>query len=98
MKLLNLRFDQFQDSLAFLGQPIVLTSPPTALRVALAPEPPQPLHPVQQRIQRAGTDFISMPAQLRQNPLPVDGLLIRMMEDVNLPKAEQNLPVDGVHG
>src|SRR5262249_37073556 len=64
---------------------------------AFALQPAQPLHPVQQRIQGPRTDLITMPAQLHNHPLAMERLLTGVMQDMHLPKAQQNFTLERFH-
>jgi hypothetical protein len=97
VKLPELRFYDGQDFTACAGQPVILACAASATGMRPAPEPAQAFHPVQERIECAGTDFITVSAQLSEYPLAADRLLIRMMQNVNLPKAEQYFPVERFH-
>src|SRR5512135_2984643 len=74
--------DQTQHLSTFARQPVVLARAAPAVRVRHALEPSQPLHPVQERIKRARADFISVPAQFRRNPLPMNCLFPRVMKNM----------------
>jgi len=51
-------------------------------------QPTTASHPGEQRIQRAGTQSITVPLQLLQHPLPVHTLLFRMVQNVDLPESK----------
>ena len=51
-----------------------------------------PLHSFQQRIQRPGADLVTMPPEFGDDPLAVDRPLARVVEDMHLPEAQENLP------
>src|SRR5688572_31960980 len=53
-------------------------------------------HTSEQRIQRARTQPIAVPVQLLQHPVSIHALLLCVMQDVNLPKGEQELASDSV--
>jgi hypothetical protein len=46
---------------------------------------------VQKGVQGARTDVESMSAEFLENPLPVNGLLLRVMQDVDLPEGKKHL-------
>jgi hypothetical protein len=51
-----------------------------------------PFHPLQERIKGAWTDLVAMPTQFADNPLPVDGTLAGMMQNMDFPKAKKDFP------
>jgi hypothetical protein len=53
-------------------------------------------HARQHRIQRAWAQAIAMVVQFFEHPLTVDALLGGVVEDVDLPKGEQELPDDRI--
>jgi hypothetical protein len=64
------------------------TRPGTGL--SLAPQPTVAFHALQKWVQRTGTDIVTVSPQLSQHPLADDGMLIGVMEDVDLPESEEN--------
>ena len=53
-------------------------------------------HPRQHRIQRAGTQAIAVVMQFLEHPLTVDALFSRVVQDVDLPEAEQEFAHDRI--
>ena len=61
------------------------------------PKPAALRHPRQDRIQRAGTQPIAMVVQFLEHPLSVHTASVsRMVQNVNLPEAEQELTGNGI--
>ena len=60
------------------------------------PKPPAPSHARQYRVQSTGAQMIAMVGQLLQHPLAVDAMFVRVVQDVDLPKREQELPDDRI--
>ena len=85
MLLRKLPPNQRQDFAAFGCQAVIFACAAPAVRVGLAPQPAQPRQAVQQRIKRAGAYFITMPAQLCQNRLSVNGCFARVLKNVHFP-------------
>jgi len=56
-----------------------------------------PFHPLQEGIKGAWTYLVAMPMQFADNPLPVDGTLGGMMQNVDFPKAKKDFPSYGIH-
>src|SRR5260370_39257960 len=81
MKLLDLSPNLSQDVATFARQSIILSGPLATAGLGLALEPAQPGHSIEQRIERAGTDIVTVAAQLVQNPLTVDRFRIRVMQN-----------------
>lgn len=78
------------------GREVIVASAAQARRrIALTSEPAITLHPLQKRIQRARADPVPMPAKLFQDPLTHHRFLGGVMKDVDLPKAEEDLPGHG---
>jgi hypothetical protein len=82
----------------------VIVAPPTRSRTGLyfAPQPPIALHALEQRVQRPGADVVPVSAKLAEHPLADDRMFGGMVEDVHLPKTQQDLareklPVDRRH-
>src|ERR1035437_1141831 len=89
--------DQGQHLPALRGEPIVHPCSRTGSRNLAAFEPPISLHPVQQRVQRSRADLVAMPAQLIKHPLTMNRSLARVVQDVHLPKAQQDLTARAGH-
>lgn len=66
-----------------------------AINVAPASQPPPRLHPAQHGVERAGADAIAMFAKLLEHPLPHDGPFGGMVQDVDLPEAQEDLTPGG---
>ena len=60
------------------------------------PKPTPPRHARQHGIQRTGTQPVPVVVELFEHPLPVDALLVGVVQDVNLPEREEELPDDGI--
>ncbi len=58
-------------------------------------QPSTTSHAREQRIERAGAQPVSMALQFLEHPLPVHALLLRVMQDVNLPERQQELTNEG---
>jgi hypothetical protein len=80
----------FKNDGATLGQMIVAASTFGLADRSLRTEPAIALETLQQRVQGAGTDVVTMLAQLAQHPLADDRMLGGVMEDVHLPEAQQD--------
>jgi hypothetical protein len=76
---------------AALGQVIVAAAPLACAHSFFGPKPAVTFQPLEQRIERAWADVVPMPAQFTEHPLADDRMLCRMVKDVHLPKAQQNL-------
>jgi hypothetical protein len=86
-----------EDLAADDSQAIVFARPAAAPRIGFAPQPTQALHSLEQGVQGAGAELIAMPPQLCEDPLSVHRFLPGMVQNVNLPEAQQDLAVDGLH-
>ena len=96
MQLLKLLSDERQHFAAGCSQSVIL-SRASATRVLAARKPAVTRHPIQQWVKGAGADLISMPAQFRGDPLTMNRLLARMMQNMHLPEGEQNFAGFGFH-
>jgi hypothetical protein len=71
---------------------VIVTPPPFAFSHSdFRPQPPITLKAFQQWIERTWTDVIAVPAQFGEHPLTDDWMLCGVMQDVHLPKAQQDL-------
>jgi hypothetical protein len=95
--------DNLKDFTSGGGQVIVAAGTRAdTTRFDLTTQPAIVGHPLQQWVQRARADIVPMTPELGQNPLADDRVLTRVMEDVHLPEAQENLsrdrlPVDAGH-
>jgi hypothetical protein len=80
-----------QHGRATSGQ-VIVASPPFALSHSdFGSQPSVSLEALQERVEGAGTDVVAVPAQFGEHPLTDDGMLRRVMQDVHLPEAQQDL-------
>ena len=62
-------------------------------------EPAALRHPRKHRVQRARTQPMAVPVQFLEHPLAVHALLVSVVENVDLPKGQEELADDGIaHG
>jgi hypothetical protein len=73
------------------GQVIVAPPPFSFSYGDFGPQPAVSFETLQERVESAWTDVVAVPAQFRQHPLANDGVLGRVMQDVHLPEAQQDL-------
>ena len=90
--------DEFEDFSSLSGEAIIAARAASAGRVSAAFEPAHAFHAFQQWVKGAGADFVAVPAQLSGDPLSVDGLLPCVMEDMDLPKAQEDFTAGAMHG
>ena len=83
--------DDPQDAPPRRRQMVLAPSTWPGVSVGLAAQPSVRLHPPQHRIQRSGADRVAVLAQLVEHPLADNGVLGGMMQDVDLPEAQQDL-------
>src|SRR5581483_716534 len=72
---------------------VILAGAAAPIGVLPALKPAEARHAGEQRVQGAGADFITVAAKFRENPLAVNRLLARVVQDVNLPESEQDFAV-----
>src|SRR5437867_7521157 len=84
-----------QNLAAFGGQPVIAAGAAAAVGVGGAFEPAQAFHAAKEGIKRAGAKLVAMVAQLDQHPLTVYRVLFRVVQDVGLPKAQQDFALGG---
>jgi hypothetical protein len=89
--------NQREDLAATNAQAIVFARPASTPWIGFAPQPTQAFHSLKQGIQRAGAELIAMEPQLGEDPLPVHRFLPGMVQNVNLPEAQQNLAIGSLH-
>ena len=77
---------------------IFATRARTSLGIATALEPAAGFHPPQHRIERAGAHAVAVLAEFLEHPLPHDRPFGRMVKDVDLPEAQENLAPGGRQG
>ena len=82
--------EDLKDGGAALGEVIVAARALGLSDGGLGAEPPIALEALEQRIEGARADVITMLSQLAQHPLADDRVLRGMVEDVHLPKPQQN--------
>src|SRR3954463_15489995 len=97
VKLPDIRSQHLQDFMSGPRQPIIPSRPLASVRIGLTLQPAKPFHAMEQGIQSAWTDFISMPPQLQDHPLAMERLLPGMMENVNLPEAQKDFALELFH-
>jgi hypothetical protein len=68
-------------------QVIVPAAAKSRAGLGFAPQPPVPLHALQQRVQCPRTDVVAVPSELGEDPLADYRVFCRVMEDVNFPEA-----------
>jgi hypothetical protein len=92
VQLFHLGTKKAEDLRSILREPVLLSG--VARRVAgwAAFQPAISFHAFEQRIERPRTNAVTMAAKLFGNPLTIDGTFRGMVEDVDLPEAEKNLP------
>src|SRR5688572_12854109 len=74
------------------GGQVVISPPPCPFSDSgFGSEPPVAFQALQEWIERAGADVVAVPAQLGEDPLPDDRMLGGVMENVDLPEAQQDL-------
>ena len=91
-ELTNFAFGKVESFVTLFCRPIEATGAPASpshsgLQVALA------LEGMQQRIERAGTDSISVASQLLHHPLPIEFPLHRVVQDMQPDQAGQKFLV-----
>jgi hypothetical protein len=92
VQLIDLSFNQPQNTPPRIGQEVVLARARAGVLAAGALEPSMPFHSVQERIKRARTDLVAMTPQFADDPLPIEGALGSMLENMDFPKTKKNFP------
>lgn len=91
IKLFNLRANQGQNLGAFLRQAVLPAGMGGRIAGPNASKPSVLLHALKQGVESARTYLVTMPSEFIGYPLTVDGSLRRVVQDVNLPKAQKDL-------
>jgi hypothetical protein len=73
------------------GQVIVASPPFSFSHSDFGSQPSVSFETLQERVEGAWTDVVAVPAQFGQHPLANDRVFRRVMQDVHLPEAQQNL-------
>ena len=73
------------------GEVIVATTPFAVSYGRLGFQPAIAFQPFEQRIERARTDVVAVTPEFGEHPLSDDRMLSRVMQDMDLPDAEQDL-------
>ena len=97
MKLLDLLAQQSEHIFPLLGQRVLLARSGTGIGIDLELQPAPFLHARQKRIQRSRADLVAVATQLADHPLAEDGAGLGVVQDVYLPKGEQELSLDVLH-
>lgn len=88
--------DEIQHFAAFSREPVIFPGA-SAAGTFCARDPAVLLHAMEQWIKSAGTDFVTVPPQFADDPLAVKRFFSRVMQDMNLPKTEQNFALGCFH-
>jgi hypothetical protein len=74
------------------GRQVIIAPPPFPFSHSdFGSQPSVSLEALQEWIQRAGTDVVAVPAQFSEDPLADDRMLRGVMQDMDLPEAQQDL-------
>jgi hypothetical protein len=93
IEFLNLFLQDYERFTAVIGQQILFPVLQSSAGMPSAFEPPAFFKSCEQRIHGSGTDLIAMAPQLLDHPLPNDGVLGGVVQDVDFPESEQDFPL-----
>src|SRR5688572_25509679 len=83
--------ENLQDGGATVRQVVVPSAPFSISHSGLRTQPPIALQTLQERIERPRADVVAVASQLGEHPLTDDRMLGRVMKDMDLPEAQQDL-------
>src|SRR4029077_9668549 len=75
-----------QDFSAERSEPVILAGTLACFWIRFAFEPSQAFHPLKERIERAGAEFVTVMPEFAEHPLAMNRPLACVMKDVHLPE------------
>jgi hypothetical protein len=83
--------EHVQDGRSTSSQVIVASPPLPFSHSDFRSQPSVPFETLQERVEGAGTDVIAVPPQFGEHPLADHWVFRRVMQDMHLPEAQQDL-------